>query len=248
MLLCAAGDTHGAIDRLYAEVIAFEGTLGVRFDCVLHVGDFGVWPDPSLVDKATKKHGGAGDFARWHDERRSAPRKTIFIKGNHEDHDWLDAQPCDEILPGLHYLRNGQTIDLGEGRDAVTVGGVGGCYSPSDYPRKSEQLRGAQKAHYTHDEIGALGPGIDILLLHDAPAGVRFAAGHTNEAAGLRELIARVRPFACFFGHHHERVDAQVPGTGICMGLNLIGRAGNLVAIDFVRRRRTDVEVLGEWF
>jgi hypothetical protein len=46
MFICAAGDIHGAMDRLYDDVLAFEGSLGVRFDYVLHVGDFGVWPDP----------------------------------------------------------------------------------------------------------------------------------------------------------------------------------------------------------
>ena len=118
----------------------------------------------------------------------------------------------------------------------VRVGGIGGCYSPSDYARKSKRLQGAKKAHYTHDEIAALGRDIDILLLHDAPAGVRFAAGQTSATEGLRELIARVRPFVCFFGHHHERVDVKLPGVGRCIGLNLIGRPGNLVAFEFARR------------
>jgi hypothetical protein len=42
MLICAAGDIHGAMDRLYHDVLAFEASLGIRFDYVLHVGDFGV--------------------------------------------------------------------------------------------------------------------------------------------------------------------------------------------------------------
>jgi predicted nucleotidyltransferase len=43
------------MNRLYDDVLAFEASLGVRFDYVLHVGDFGVWPDPNRVDKATRK-------------------------------------------------------------------------------------------------------------------------------------------------------------------------------------------------
>jgi hypothetical protein len=31
MLICAAGDSHGAMDRLYQNVSAFEVLLGVRF-------------------------------------------------------------------------------------------------------------------------------------------------------------------------------------------------------------------------
>ena len=82
MILCAAGDIHGAMDRMYEDILAFEAALGVRFEWVLHVGDFGVWPDPNRIDKATKKHDGAGDFPTWFAERRAAPRKTLFIKGN----------------------------------------------------------------------------------------------------------------------------------------------------------------------
>jgi hypothetical protein len=81
------------------------------------------------------------------------PRKTIFIKGNHEDFVWLDSQDREEILPGLFYLRNGRAMDLGEGRDSVRVGGIGGCFGPSDYERRSKHLQGYAKRHYTRHEI-----------------------------------------------------------------------------------------------
>lgn len=122
MIICAAGDIHGALDQLFEDVLAFEGSLGVRFEWVLHVGDFGVWPDPNRIDGATKRHDGAGDFPAWCAERREAPRKTLFIKGNHEDFVWLDAQPNSEVLPSLFYLRNGSTFDLGGILWAVSVG------------------------------------------------------------------------------------------------------------------------------
>ena len=108
-LLCAAGDIHGAIDRMYDDVLAFEAALGMRFAWILHVGDFGIWPDPSRIDKAAKTHDGAGDFSTWLARRRATPRNTVFIKGNHEDFVWLDMQPTAEILPGLFYLRNGRS-------------------------------------------------------------------------------------------------------------------------------------------
>jgi len=121
MIICAAGDIHGALDRLYEDVLAFEGTLGVRFEWVLHVGDFGVWPDEARIDKTTRKHDGADDFPSWWSERRAAPRHTVFIKGNHEDFVWLDAQPDPEVLSNLFYLRNGTTFDLGASRSVVSV-------------------------------------------------------------------------------------------------------------------------------
>ena len=62
MYICAAGDIHGAMNKLCDEVLDFEASLGIRFDFVLHVGDFGIWPDPTKIDKATRNHDGAGDF------------------------------------------------------------------------------------------------------------------------------------------------------------------------------------------
>ena len=32
VLICAAGDIHGAIERLYDDVLAFEAALSARFD------------------------------------------------------------------------------------------------------------------------------------------------------------------------------------------------------------------------
>jgi hypothetical protein len=162
MVLCIAGDTHGALERLYGNVLAFEESLDLRFGWVLHVGDFGVWPDENRIDKATRKHDGAGDFPAWWSERRPVPRRTLFIKGNHEDFVWLDAQPEAEILPNLFYLRNGMTFDLG----GITVGGVGGCFGPSNYDRRSKDLQNYAKRHYTRENIDRLiaKNNVDVLL------------------------------------------------------------------------------------
>ena len=115
--------------------------LGTRSVCSLTW--FGIWPDPGRIDKATRRHDGAGDFPVWWSERRSAPRKTLFIKGNHEDFVWLDAQPDPQVLPGLFYLRNGTRFDITDGDETVAVGDLGGCFGPSDYERRHQHRRPA---------------------------------------------------------------------------------------------------------
>jgi len=237
VILCVAGDIHGAIERFYDDVVAFERSLGVVFDWVLQVGDFGIWPNPGRVDRATLRHDGAGDFPLWLAERRVVPRPTLFIKGNHEDFVWLDAQPHSELLPGLHYLRNGAVRELQVGDERLRVGGIGGCFGPSDFGRASGKLQSRAKRHYTQDEIArlAVSPGLDLLLTHDAPAGVRFerhrrGAGYVSEAAGLDEVLRRASPRLCFFGHHHTRLQAEVAGVP-CHGLNKVGMPGHRVAL-----------------
>lgn len=157
------------------------------------------------------------------------------------------------MLPGLTYLRNGSTVDIRD-RDGRTirVGGIGGCYGPSDFRRRSERLQGYTKRHYTADEVERLSNagGVDIVLTHDAPAGVRFerhrqGTGYVSEAAGLDVLLARLRPRVCFFGHHHTRVDAVVSGVR-CIGLNKVFMPGNLGAID-MEPGEGEFSILGEY-
>jgi len=255
MYICAAGDIHGAMNKLYDEVRDFEASLGIRFDFVLHVGDFGIWPDPTKIDKGTRNHGGAGDFPAWLQARRAAPRRTVFIKGNHEDFEWLDAHPGADVLPNLVYLPNGGTIDLTvDGLESIRIGGIGGCYCPSDYDRYAAELKGYARRHFTHDEVERLAHRaqrgcIDIVLTHDAPAGVRYTRHRggefVSEATGLADVLARVQPRVCFFGHHHTRVDREVAGVR-CIGLNKISYPGNLFAIEMMQRDRRWT-ALGEW-
>jgi hypothetical protein len=145
------------------------------------------------------------------------PRPTVFIKGNYEDFVWLDEQletGRREILPGLTYLPNGDVIYIGEGRERIRIGGIGGCHGPSNYERRSRNLQGWAKRHFTHDECERLSGhgGIGVLLLHDAPAGVKFTwrrkdgsvrQRYRSEAEGLAMVVPRTRPRVCFFGHHH---------------------------------------------
>lgn len=252
MILCAAGDTHGQIDRFYGDLLAFEESLGVRFDYVLHVGDFGVWPDPARIDRATARHEGAGDFQQWLQSGKPVPRRTVFIKGNHEDFEWLEERRGKaELLPSLRWLPNGRLMELENGRERLRLGGLGGCYGPRDYAKSARALRGKELAHYVREEIEGLSasPLLDVLLMHDAPKGIAFQSpGHRkyeSVAEGLGELVTRLRPTVCFFGHHHVRVHTEVGGVPV-FGLNLVGRAGHLVAFE-VGPSAPRMRLVGEW-
>jgi hypothetical protein len=96
--------------------------------------------------------------------------------------------------------------------------------------------------------------GVDVLLLHDAPAGVEFTwrrkdgsvrRRYQSEAEGLAQAVARAHPRVCFFGHHHTRLDAEIAGVR-CIGLNKVAMPGNLVALDVPALGR-GYEILGEW-
>ncbi|MFW7377507.1 MAG: metallophosphoesterase family protein [Oligoflexus sp.] len=252
MIICAAEDTHGELNKMYADILAFEASLAVRFDYVLHVGDFGIWPDSNKVDRATRDHDGAGDFPSWFAERKQAPRPTIFIKGNHEDFEYLAKIDDNEVLPNLTYLSNGEVLEL---KGGIRLGGIGGCFGPSNYERKSSRLQGYARRHFTRDEIENLGKQgkIDILLLHDAPAGIEIVKPgrgdlvhrYKSTATGLAEVLKMTNPHVCFFGHHHVRMDAELAGVP-CIGLNKVGFPGNLFAIE-IGKPTDNFIILVEW-
>jgi hypothetical protein len=60
----------------------------------------------------------------WWSELRTAPRRTLFIKVNHEDFVWLDEQPEAEVLSELFYLRNGRRFHISDGEEVLTIAGL----------------------------------------------------------------------------------------------------------------------------
>ena len=115
MNICVAGDVHGKIDKFYKNIRDFEVKLGINFDVVLQVGDFGIWIDEKNHDGITKLHNRIGDFPKWHKEKKSAPVKTYFINGNNEDFNFLEAVKLSsdfEILKNLFYIPNGNVVEI----------------------------------------------------------------------------------------------------------------------------------------
>jgi hypothetical protein len=87
---------------------------------------------------------------------------------------------------------------LGNVAAVHTIGCLGGCFGPSDLDRPSKDLQGYAKRHYTRDEIQMLcrSVSVDILLVHDAPAGVRLVK-HRQGLGWVRRPGSMNSPRAC---------------------------------------------------
>jgi hypothetical protein len=77
-------------------------------DWVLHVGDFGVWPDPARMDKASRNHDGADDFASWLTGGRLPHRSTVLI--NEALRGRMDKSSLDELVGML--AKVGMRVDM----------------------------------------------------------------------------------------------------------------------------------------
>ncbi len=241
MNICAAGDVHGRIDKFYGCVKKFESELKINFDVILQVGDFGIWIDADYHDGVTKFHSGTGDFPRWYREKKSVPVKTYFVNGNNEDFNFLSSVRLSgdlEIIKNLFYIPNGNAAKINIGGEQLIVAGIGGKYDPEHFNYKEADR------YYTKSEIDGLlryaeenkeneDKSIDIFISHDAPEGVLIEDNDKNryypKAAGLRDLILKIKPQMVFFGHHHGICKSEIEGIPV-YGLNVLAHKGALLS------------------
>lgn len=151
---------------------------------IVCAGDFGVWPDPARMDRASKKHAGK-DFARAYIGGIILPPiPTLVVSGVHDDNEWLkrrqDANNT-EILSNVHWLAQGFKTTIGFDV-SLRVTGLGKAHSPETY---SGSFGTRSYRHYTRADIEracASGP-TDLLVLYE----------HID-APGLRNVAFATRP------------------------------------------------------
>jgi len=122
-MIYITGDTHGDIRRLSTSSF-FEQKDMTKDDYVIILGDFGmVWD-----------YKGESRFERhWLDWLEEKPFTTLFIDGNHENHDRLDAMEVEEwnggkvhrVRPSVIHLMRGSVYDI----DGLKVFAFGGASS-----------------------------------------------------------------------------------------------------------------------
>lgn len=179
MATFVTGDLHGSIDigKLTPERWP-EGQALHRCDYLLIVGDFGlIWSEsPPYEDRW---------FLGWLD---SQPWTTLFIDGNHENHDMLDSfeettwhggqvhmvPGCDNII----HLMRGQVFDMAQDGTWFCMGGgwtrdaslrVPGNWWPREIPSEEE----CGEARLNLDRVDW---SVDYVITHEVPRHLRPSA------------------------------------------------------------------------
>ena len=120
-MIFITGDTHGDIKRFNTESF-FEQKEMTKDDYVIILGDFGLVWDYTGESRYEKY---------WLDWLDNKPFTTLFIDGNHENHDRLDEMNTYEwqggkvhrVRPSIIHLMRGQIYDI-EGLKVFTFGGA----------------------------------------------------------------------------------------------------------------------------
>lgn len=210
--ILVAGDWHG--NQAWAvNVIKRVPELlpGERTRLVLHLGDFGIWPD-----RDGQRYLAA---VGWALDQVGA--QLWFIDGNHEDFTLLAAMAGDRcwdgrvrVRPGIFHLPRGHRWAW-HGRTWLACGG--GVSLDRAARTEGRDWWPAEEITATQEAAITAGGRADVMACHDCPAGVRHTFGRPppgwapadlarNDAhrRRLQQVVDVTRPAHLMHGHLHR--------------------------------------------
>lgn len=209
-----AGDWHG--NSNYA-VRALNYAHKNGAEVIIHVGDFGVTPRQGFINHVNN----VAEQLNMH---------VLFVDGNHEHHDWLNAQPIDEdgvrrLASHVWHLPRGFRWEW----CGVTFVALGGAYSVDQTWRVPHVDWFPDEIISITDAYKTVEGGIaDVMITHDAPNDVALPLRDSDwippndlvkanrHRDWLGQIVDNVRPKHLFHGHYHVKYDAtriNVDGT-----------------------------------
>ena len=245
-IIAIFGDVHGHQDAMVQAALRWQEQHQASIDLILCVGDFQAMRDETDMRAMAcpAKYQQMGDYPAYHTGEKSFPAEMLFIGGNHEAYNWLETIPAGGCLsPLCYYLGRWGVVE----RLGLRMAGLTGNYSPRAYESgrrpvdyaspavlTNERAR-KQSTYFTQTEVDALaksGP-VDVLLLHDWPAGLpELAAPGTTDGTPrrgvgnphARRLLEQIKPRWLFCGHMHQyfrgeiRWSANASTRFVCLG------------------------------
>jgi hypothetical protein len=242
MHIAVFGDLHGNILLAFQCCIRWQQETGQQLDLILQVGDLGVFPDRTRLDGATRRHSerdpaGLGflrGFTMPHPEV-AAPLDELrchllFVRGNHEDHAWLDAReqqtksccfPVDTYWR-LWCLKTGVPYTFHRGDETITILGIGRIGRPAS----SEKAKPHYIQPYEQQRLEQLSDTpIDILLTHDAPRDRIYPGSGSLE---IEQALLCHEPQYHFFGHYGGPAHYHLEANDITHSYKLADLSGEL--------------------
>lgn len=235
MNIAVLGDLHGNILLAFKLCVRWQQETGQQLDLILQVGDLGVFPDRTRLDRATKRHSERNPavfsflnfFTAEHPEVATVLEELscplLFVRGNHEDHGWLDAReqrfpnPCFPVDAYLRLwcLKTGVPYTYQRGEEAITILGIGRIGRPASSQKA--------KPHYIQPDeqhrLELLGDTqVDILLTHDAPRDRVYPGSGSLE---IEQALLRHQPRYHFFGHYGGPSHHRLESNGMTLSYHL---------------------------
>ena len=213
-MIYITGDTHGMIDWEKLNTTEFPDQKGLtREDYVIVLGDFGgIW-DGGKQDRYILKTYEQRNFT------------TLFIDGNHENHDLLDKYPVEEWNGGKIHRISENVIHLMRGQvftvEGMKLFAMGGAESTDREWRKegeswwAREMPSKEEYQEAVSNLEKCGGRVDLMLTHCAPEATVCALNmqgmycrRKNELTLFFDELAKTVKFShWFFGHYHNDAD-----------------------------------------
>lgn len=191
-----------------------ESERGINVDFILQCGDAGIFPDLLKLDRATLKHAsvdkseiGFSRFFTTPDARikellNGSDFPMICVRGNHEDHGYLDGLelkhtgPCFPVdcYNRIFVLKTGEICTLTRNNECVNIMGIGRIGS-RNMEKSQRYLQDYERKKLERIQINTQ---IDILITHDSA--LDFVT-HGYGMPEIRYILNRYEPRYHFFGH-----------------------------------------------
>lgn len=211
-MIFLTGDTHIPLDVTKLNTKRFPDQKRMTSDDFLIVlGDFGLlW----------KKDAEYEWWKKWFNRK---PFTTLWIDGNHENHDWIDSLPVEtwnggkihRISKKIIHLMRGQVFKI-DGKTFFSMGGA----SSVDKEYRTEGVswwKREEPCSLEYEEalenLGAVGNKVDIILTHTCPKALivpmfKLAPTQNSGIERFFNLVYQNISFnSWYFGHWHEDKD-----------------------------------------
>lgn len=210
-MIYLTGDTHIPIDISKLNTTNFPEQKNLtRDDYVIILGDFGLyWHE----DKT---------YQYWRQWLQNKPFTILWIDGNHENHDWINAMPV-SIWNGGEVHRDGNIIHLMrgqifniDGKKFLTMGGAASydkVYRTEGTSWWPQEVPSAQEINECYDNLEKVNNKVDYVLTHTCPVHLISPMFYLEPGEDLmtehflRGMSCDLKYKAWFFGHWHKDRD-----------------------------------------
>lgn len=204
-MLYITGDTHGNFDR----ILKWTETTNLNKDkdFLFVLGDFGyIWDS-----KRTSFEKDNLDFISC------LPFTTLFIDGNHENHERLNSMrvvnfsggKAHKVYDSIYHLMRGQVYEIA-GKRIFTFGGA----SSIDKHLRTEGMSwwkeeefNYHEANTAYENLNNVGWEVDYVLTHSAPFSIRDKLFESNNPSStermLEAMLRNIKFKRWYFGHYH---------------------------------------------
>lgn len=234
MKIALFSDIHGKILLPFKLVDLYQKETGSKIDFILQCGDIGAYPIIENLDKATIKHAQYDrDELGFHDDfTKENPEIKVFlnelninmicVRGNHEDHDFLDRlekeNPDESIFPidiyeRIFVCKSGleQTLETkDEVLHFVGIGRIG------DRKGRSEKRFIQDYERFEIKKLLKTNNTFDVLITHDKDDS---QSGYGMPE--IREVLDNVIFQYHFYGHTGEPFREETDVNGITQSIKV---------------------------